>query len=141
MISPKNTQKTKKHRHALVISLDSDSVESVQYKDSSSDFSELDEEEVITSTYQWKSVNKVFGGNVVFTYEGELFPGKIIEVKDNETTISALQRSGKLWKWLNITDILDYPWQDVIGHIAEPKKIGKRSLFSIPELDSVWDKF
>lgn len=108
MISPKNTQKTKKHRPALVISSDSDSVESVQYKDSSSDFSELDEEEVITSTYQWKSVNKVIGENVVFIYVGELFPGKIIEVKNNIC-------SAKKWKAVEVAKYNRYPGLPMAG--------------------------
>lgn len=56
-------------------------------------------------------------------------------------TISVMQRSGKLWKWPNSIDVLDYPWDDVIGHVDELKQIGKRSLFSIPELDAVWGKY
>lgn len=138
VIPSKNTQKTKKQRSALVVSSDSDSVDNIPYKNSSSDISELDEEQPSTSTYQWKPVKKVIGEYVVFTYEGELFPGKIIKVKDNVATISAMQRSRNLWKWPNSPDILDYIWQDVIGHADEPKKIGKRSLFSIPELNTVW---
>lgn len=75
---------------------------------------------------------------MVFTYEGELFPGKIINIEKQVATISAMQRNGKLWKWPNTPDILDYPWQDVIGHAENPKQIGKRSIFSVPELDDVW---
>jgi len=83
---------------------------------------------------------KEIGEYVVFTFEGELFPGKIIKVQNKVATISAMQRSEKLWKWPNTLDILNYPWQDVIGHASELKQIGKRSLFSIPELDTVWGK-
>lgn len=77
---------------------------------------------------------------MVFTYEGELFPGKIINIGKKVATISAMQRNEKLWKWPNSPDILDYPWQDVIGHVEDLKQIEKRSIFSVPELDDVWGK-
>lgn len=45
--------KTKIHRTTSVDSTDSNSIDSVQYKESSSDFSELDEEESTVSIHQW----------------------------------------------------------------------------------------
>lgn len=77
---------------------------------------------------------------MVFIYEGELYPGKIINIGKKVATISAMQRNGKLWKWPNSPDILDYPRQDVIDHVEDPKQIGKRNIFSVSELDDVWGK-
>ncbi|KAE9525572.1 hypothetical protein AGLY_014099 [Aphis glycines] len=111
----------KNHQKILVVSTDSDSADSVQYKESSSEFSEYDEEESTTpKSSKWKPIKKKVGECVVFTHEGELFTGKIINIEKQVATISAIQKNGKLWKWPNSPDILDYPWQDVISHAENP---------------------
>lgn len=84
-------------------------------------------------------VKREVGEYVIFVYEGEYFPGKIINFDNQTVEISAMQRSLKSWKWPEKPDLHRYDWDDVIGHCKEPKLISKRGFFSIPELTSVWD--
>jgi hypothetical protein len=46
------------------------------------------------------------GQYVVFTYENELFPEKIISYDDQGATISSMKRTLKSWKWPEKGDIL-----------------------------------
>lgn len=84
-------------------------------------------------------VKKEIGEYVIFTYEGEYFPGKIISLYEDGAEISAMQRSLKSWKWPDKPDIHKYDWEDVIGHCKEPKLVSKRGFFNVPELGVVWD--
>jgi hypothetical protein len=85
-----------------------------------------------------KKVQKKVGEFVVFVYEDEFFPGKILEFNDDSVKISAFQKALKMWKWPQKEDIHTYAWEDVVGHIDEPKLVSKRGLYSVPELDKVW---
>jgi hypothetical protein len=54
------------------------------------------------------------GQYVVFTYENELFAGKIISYDDQGATISSMKRTLKSWKWSEKEDILNYSWYDIL---------------------------
>lgn len=88
----------------------------------------------------WTTPRKICGEFVVFSYEGEIFPGQILKVETNGAQIKAMQRSKKSWKWPAKEDILFYSWNDVLGSIGTPKQISKRGFFSVPELIDVWQE-
>lgn len=81
---------------------------------------------------------KKVGEFLVFKYEGERFPGKIVIFNDKDVTIMSMQKSLKSWKWPEPEDIHNYPWEDVVGRIEPPKPISKRGFFLVPELDRLW---
>lgn len=70
-----------------------------------------------------KEVVRDLGEYVVFTYEEEICPGKIVEVTEDKVKINVLQRSMKSWKW-PIQE--GYNWDVVLGRINPPKQISKR---------------
>ena len=77
------------------------------------------------------------GDYVTFTYEGEVFPGQIVDVQHEGCVIKSMVKSGFHWKWPKDEDVLLYPFDDVKSKIAPPQ-IRKRGVFCVPELDSVW---
>lgn len=87
-----------------------------------------------------QEVVKEIGEHVLFQYEGEIFPGKIITFDDNGATLSAMVKSLKNWKWPDKPDTLYYQWDDIIGRIRQPKKVCNRGHFSVPELDRLWSR-
>ena len=53
---------------------------------------------------------------VIVDYEGELFPGRILEFVGSEVRVSCMQKSsskGSTWKWPRMPDVTDYPYCDV----------------------------
>lgn len=68
---------------------------------------------------------------VVFTYEGELFPGQIIVVKENGAVVKAMVKTGKAWKWPEIyEDKLFYEWNEVL-FFKDLQKVSKtRELYN-----------
>ncbi|KAG5899860.1 hypothetical protein JTB14_012327 [Gonioctena quinquepunctata] len=85
--------------------------------------------------FRFKSVVRKAGSFVVFSYENELYPGKIVAFDDDVVIINAMQKSLKLWKWPSRRDQLEYQWSDVLGSIERPTKVSKRGFFSVPEYD------
>lgn len=85
-------------------------------------------------------VQRKVGEYVVFSYEEELFPGVITHVTKTAASISAMQKCGRLWKWPQKVDLLDYNWEDVLYQINEPLKMSQtRNVYSVPELDFLWN--
>lgn len=77
---------------------------------------------------------------VIFTYDNKYYPGKIINVTEHTATISSMIQCGRLWKWPERPDVLEYQWKNVTSHINEPKKTSKtRNVYSVPELDFMWN--
>jgi hypothetical protein len=66
------------------------------------------------------------GQYVVFTYENELFAGKIISYDDQGATINSMKRTLKSWKWPAKEDILTYSWEDILASISPPKQISSQ---------------
>lgn len=82
-----------------------------------------------------KNVKREVNEFVIFSYEGELFPGQIRKINNDGADISSMQRCGLAWKWPDHVDVMSYLWSDVKATI-EPIKISKsREIFKIPELD------
>lgn len=96
-------------------------------------------QKTINDLLNLKEVVMEVGKFVVFTYEGELFPGRIIGFNDKEVNISSMQRSLKSWKWPTPEDNHNYVWEDILGGINPPKQISKRGFYEVPELSTIWD--
>ncbi|KAG8308979.1 hypothetical protein J6590_097038 [Homalodisca vitripennis] len=59
-----------------------------------------------------KKIKKSVGEYVIFKYEGEFFPGKIVSLSKEHVEIMAMQNSLKSWKLLDKADIEKYDWND-----------------------------
>lgn len=137
---PKKRKKQKKS----VVKEDDDESEDVdddlEYKEISSGeetFSDLEEENNEVQTMD-ENVKREPNEFVIFSYEGELFPGQIIQVNPDGAMIKSMQRCGASWKWPDHPDIMFYVWSDVKGCIKPIKVSSRREIFKIPELVEKW---
>ena len=76
---------------------------------------------------------------VIFSYEGELFPGQITAINEEEEMceIRAMVKFGFNWKWPKEDDIMFYPFSDVDCKIQVPQP-RKRETFAVLELADRW---
>ncbi|GBL70124.1 hypothetical protein AVEN_153799-1 [Araneus ventricosus] len=84
-----------------------------------------------------KECSRELDEHVVFHYEGEFFPGKIVSITESGMKISSMQRSLKSWKWPNKPEVMEYLWEDVVGHIGTPKLVRRRGFYAVPELQNI----
>jgi hypothetical protein len=77
------------------------------------------------------------GDYVIFVYEGELFPGEVVEKRNDEFIISSLKKSGSNWRWPKQQDIFNYSIEDVKEKIDPPIQL-KRGVFRVKELEERW---
>lgn len=130
------------NRQSDIQTSDSDIEEDVPYKNSSSEWNEefdSSSDEMGSSTTIWQLVQKRVTEFVVFTYENELFPGKIVRITDSGAIVSAMQKSGRFSSWPKRPDELDYEWNDILGHIEELTSVSsRRQLLPIPQLNFIW---
>ncbi|KAG8267781.1 hypothetical protein J6590_042721 [Homalodisca vitripennis] len=89
--------------------------------------------------YHLKKIKKNIGEYVIFKYESEFFPGKIVSLSEEHVEITAIQKSLKSWKWPDKADIEKYDWNDVIGAIEE--LISIQGFYNIKELQNLWDAY
>lgn len=76
------------------------------------------------------------GQYVLVNYEGELYPGKIIEIKSSdEILVSAMEKSGVNWKWPAQCDEIYYAKDEIVQIINSPKQLGRRGIYRVHELD------
>ena len=69
------------------------------FSDLENDLSNREEDSKKSSSNNWTPVRREENEFVVFTYEGELFPGQITKVKKNGAIIKSMVKTGKAWKW------------------------------------------
>jgi hypothetical protein len=62
-------------------------------------------------------VIKACGQFVVFLYEGNIYPGKIISFNEKNVYMFAMVKRLKPWKWPEKPDALEYEWSDALGGI------------------------
>lgn len=85
--------------------------------------------------------NKYAIGNyVIVNFEGEYFPGEIIDIKTKEMKVKTMTMAGQFWKWPAKDDVIWYSEHEVIQLIKNPKKMNNRGQFSIPEIQNLRDK-
>lgn len=91
-----------------------------------------DEEKTLEQT----PIDRKIGEFVVFSYEKTMYPGIITNVSETGATISAMAKCGRLWKWPDREDKLEYEWKAILFHINEPVKMSKtRNVYLVKELD------
>ncbi|KAK8761078.1 hypothetical protein V5799_027655 [Amblyomma americanum] len=72
---------------------------------------------------------------VVVNFEGQLFPGRVTEVKPKGYIVSTMERSKKNWRWPDHEDAILYSKEEVLYTIESPKPVGKRGIFEVKDLD------
>ena len=83
---------------------------------------------------------------VIVNYEGELFPGRILEFVGSEVRVLCMQKSSSkrsTWKWPRTPDVTDYPHCDVKFKnicLNEVQGSSRNSTFHVAELDDVWGR-
>lgn len=81
------------------------------------------------------NTNFSVGNYVVVNFEGNLFPGKVIEKKVGGYTVSVMERSKKSWKWPSKPDAIFYDAEEVLYSINPPKQISNRGFFQVIGVD------
>lgn len=78
--------------------------------------------------------------HVLTQYEGSYFPGLVIKLKKKTIEVSCMQKNGLFgWKWPQVSDIHQYPLEDIVKVIGKPKALNKRNNYSVPEADDYWE--
>lgn len=72
---------------------------------------------------------------VIVDFEGELYPGKVIDISDGGLNVSVLHKSGLNWRWPKAVDAIHYSRSEIRKKISEPLP-GKRGIFFVPELNA-----
>lgn len=65
------------------------------------------------------------GDFVLVRYEGELYPGKIIDLEKEEVLISAMKKSASNWKWPSTPDQILYSMDEIVQKVDEPIQSGR----------------
>jgi hypothetical protein len=151
-VTPESTQQKKRGRPKknIIVSDDSETSDDFNVQDDSAeDDSDVfngneDEESPVASTSNSNGIHEQDcqhrlkkGDYVAVEYNGDLFPGKIIELPTNDEpgpSVDCMQKHNKFWRWPEKKDVLLYRWDDIKKAIREPKFI-RRGYFSVPELD------
>lgn len=134
-----NLPRQKKRRRDSSSSSDDASAKFLlQDTEESETFSNLDEQPPpSTPPLQSSSFlqNLMAGNYVLVRYDGELYPGQIIEVKnDDEVLVSAMKKSPRNWKWPAKPDKIFYSKDEIVQKINQPTQIGRREIFKVLEL-------
>ena len=62
--------------------------------------------------------------HVLTQYEGSYFPGLVIKLKKKTIEVSCMQKNGLFgWKWPQVSDIHQYPLEDIVKVIGKPKAL------------------
>ena len=67
-------------------------------------------------------------------YEGEYFPGLVLNITTLEVVVKVMTMFGPNWKWPEQEDKLWYPRDDVVEKIKEPQLLNARGIYAIEEL-------
>lgn len=83
---------------------------------------------------EFRKINK--GDFVVVLYEGERFPGMILELEENSNfKIKTMTMSGQNWRWPEKEDVLSYEDKDVIKKIKPPILLNSRGIYAISDIN------
>lgn len=97
-------------------------------RESTDDSDDSDEEPLIEIKRRKVTAELNVGDYVLFTYDGEMFPGVITEKDEKWCQIKAMVRSGWNWKWPKDNDVLWYPAEEVSQKIEKPKELNRGTL-------------
>lgn len=70
---------------------------------------------------------------VVVQYEGQFFPGLVVNKTTDRVTVKCMEKTQKYFRWPAKEDLMSYSYQDLHMNINEPKQL-RRGFFHIPEL-------
>lgn len=102
------------------------------YEDTSEEESSVDDEsDKILLDKKCISVNSY----VIVQYEGEYFPGIVLEKKKDGATVKVMGMAGvDTWKWPDKDDVLFYEYNDIKTVIDFPQLKNNRGHYFIPEI-------
>ncbi|KAK9878374.1 hypothetical protein WA026_021682 [Henosepilachna vigintioctopunctata] len=80
------------------------------------------------------------GDFVVVEYEGEYFPGIVIEKVDDNLKVKTMTMSGNFWKWPDKDDILVYDMSEIKCKIESPALISSRGTYDVPKINELRKK-
>ncbi|KAH6945328.1 hypothetical protein HPB50_007882 [Hyalomma asiaticum] len=66
---------------------------------------------------------------VVVNFEGQLFPGRLTQVKPEGYIVSTMERPKKNWRWPDREDDILYSKEEILYTIESPRPVGKRGIF------------
>lgn len=72
---------------------------------------------------------------VVVNFEGQLFPGRVMEVKPEGYMVSTMERTKKNWRWPDREDTILYSKEEILYTIESPRPVGRRGIFDVKDLD------
>lgn len=96
----------------------------------------LDETPKTAADENWR-LNLKSGDFVVVTYEGELYPGCVLENIEEGYKIKTMDMCGGgslYWKWPEKDDILIYSHDDIITQIPSPELMNSRGQYSVSKI-------
>ncbi|XP_077976176.1 uncharacterized protein LOC144432038 [Styela clava] len=71
------------------------------------------------------------GDWVAVRYEGNLYPGEVTCIQNNEFKVSVMERDGKNWKWPITQDSIFYMNTDIVEQLEKPIPINNRGHYVI----------
>ena len=66
-------------------------------------------------------------------YDGEVFPGELTEVWENECKVLVMVPAGKCWKWLKEKDEIYYQLSSFVRQVNAPNVANSRGHFKFDE--------
>ena len=67
------------------------------------------------------------------TYDGEVFPGVVTEVRQNKCKVFVMVPAGKYWKWLKEKDEIFYQLSSFVRQVKAPTVAKSRGHFKFDE--------
>lgn len=107
----------------------------------SSSESEYDEEDVVEpeSNDENDVITVTPGDFVAVTYDNNQFPGKVLEVTDDQVKVTHMERSGyKGWRWPQTEDVLWYAAEHILKIIPPPKPANRRGLYTVTGIQGLF---
>ncbi|XP_033122920.1 uncharacterized protein LOC117121731 [Anneissia japonica] len=65
----------------------------------------------------------------IVEYEGQQFPGEVIDIREGEYQVSVMERAGKNWKWPSTKDNIFYMKSKMISKLEAPEVVNSRAHF------------
>jgi hypothetical protein len=72
---------------------------------------------------------------VIVQYEGEFFPGRVLETMQKAAFVKVMLMSGCGWNWPEVDDMLWYDYEDILEVINIPKYDKKKQIYLVEEMD------
>lgn len=87
-----------------------------------------------------ENLNYLRGEYVIVQYEGEFYPGAVVESDSKNVKVKTMTMSVNNWRWPDKEDLCDYAIDDVICKIPIPELINSRGIYSVPRINDLRNK-